>query len=206
MEYRWLLFCPQFPATPSSPRVTIWRRMRSAGAVGLDNGVWVLPYSDSSAEFVREMRDYVASQGGTSKSFLSSAFDEETERAVVERFLNDRAEEYAEIKEQCDHFLAELDQETQRANFSFAEYEENEQDLNKLEVWFDKVRQRDFLGGHHGKETIEWLQRCREEFDRFAEKVCAHEDQDHGRKMRFDPGAVSHRRTKIESQNNESAE
>ncbi len=29
MEYQWLLFCPQLPATPSSPRVMVWRKMLS---------------------------------------------------------------------------------------------------------------------------------------------------------------------------------
>jgi len=165
--------------------------MRSAGAIGLDNGLWLLPYSDPAAMIIQEMQAYVTAQGGSSKTFKANAFDDVTESSIRERFMQDRAEEYAEIKEQCADFLAELEHEIQRENFSFAEYEENEQDLNKLETWYSKVRSRDFLGGRHAEEAAAWLEKCREAITRFALEVFSHEDQDHSKKMRFDPGASS---------------
>jgi hypothetical protein len=172
---KWLLFCPQLPATPSSPRVMVWRRMRTAGSVGLDNGLWILPCTETAKKFIQEIGIYIKNQGGSSRSFLADAFDEATEAEILERFRHDRAEEYFELIEQCGDFLGEIEKEIQRENFSFAEYEENEQDLEKLEVWFGKVKQRDFLGGSQAVEADEWLEKCRQALQRFATEVFNHE-------------------------------
>jgi len=171
MENKWLLFCPQLPATPSSPRVMVWRRMRSAGAVGLDNGLWILPDSETSENTIQDIKTYIDNQGGSSKTFRAIAFDEVTEVEILARIRQDRTEEYMELIEQCVDFLAEIDKEIGRKNFSFAEYEENEQDLVKLEVWFEKVRQRDILGGDQAQEAAECLEKCRKALHQFATEV-----------------------------------
>lgn len=191
MKYKWLLFCPQFPATPSSPRVTVWRQMHSAGAVGLDNGLWLLPNTETAINVVEKMKEYVAGQGGTSRIFYSVEYDKETEEGILERFRQDRAEEYAEFKEQCADFLAEIEKEIKRRNFSFAEFEENEQDLEKLESWLRKLKDRDWLGGKHASEADGWIEECREKFQAFTAEVYTNEDNDHGKKMMFDPGAYN---------------
>lgn len=188
MDLKWILFCPQLPATPSSPRVMIWRRMKSAGAVGLDNGLWLLPHNEASLQTVQEMKDYIVSQNGSSKVFLCNGLDEDTNQNIEERFKQDRTEEYSELKEQCADFLKEIQKETERSNFSFAEYEENEQDLNKLEVWFRKIQQRDMLGSDGQQEAFAWLEKCRAALQEFADEVFRHEDQDHDHKMKYDPG------------------
>jgi len=191
----WCLFLSQLPTTPSSLRVTVWRKMRAQGALGLQNGVWILPDNPEQAKFLSELTDLIQKQGAGSQVFKVGTLDEAVEKDILLRFHQDRAEEYAELKEQCADFLTELDKEIDRQNFSFAEYEENEQDLTKLENWFNKIKQRDFLGGDLSTEAAKWLEKCRLEFQRFAAQVYANEDHDHIHKMRFDPGSANNPNT-----------
>ena len=171
MDSKWLLFCAQLPTTPSGPRVMLWRRMRAAGAASLDNGIWILPFSKGLSTFIQEMQVYVERQGGSCSIFQANAFTPQTDARILDRFRQDRDQEYFEFNEQCKDFLAEIEKETQSQNFSFAEYEENEQDLQKLEIWLGKVRQRDFLGGRQAEDAAQLLDLCRKALQGFASAV-----------------------------------
>ena len=176
METRkWLLFCSQLPATPSSPRVMVWRRLRAVGATGLQNGVWVLLYSDDRVKLVEELQTYVEQQGGTSQIFVAASLNAAIEARILEMFQADRAQEYYEFEEQCEDFLGEIDKEIGRKNYSYAEYEENEQNFNKLVDWLGKIQHRDLLGGDQATKATTFLENCREALMKFADEVYRHE-------------------------------
>lgn len=171
----WVLLLAQLPASPSSPRVTLWRRARAAGAVGLQNGAWVLPGTDEHRALLRGLSGYVREQGGTAytlhASSIEGAADGTGDEVVVERFRAERAKEYAEFTERGRALLAELDKEAARDNFSFAELEENEQDLERLGGWLDRIARRDFFPGRPLKDAGELLERCRSALDGFTAAV-----------------------------------
>jgi DNA repair ATPase RecN len=117
------------------------------------------------------MQAYAENQGGSSKTFLANALDDATQRSILDGFHKEREQEYFELQEQCDDLLAELEKETQRRNFSFAEYEENEQDLEKLENWFKRIQQRDFSDGEMANQSAQRLEECRQALQTFANAV-----------------------------------
>jgi hypothetical protein len=89
-----------------------------------------------------------------------------------------RDEEYREVLDRCRDFHAELEKERKARKFTFAELEENEEDLAKLEAWFGKVRARDRFGAPLAEEAERAIKACREDLESFAESV--YEAADHG--------------------------
>ncbi len=171
----WLLFTSQFPASPSSLRVMVWRRMKAAGAVSLQNGVWVLPRTKEQERVVQELLGHLEQQGAEGQSFTATALTESVERDLLKRFRDQRDEEYAELIERCEGLLEELAKETKKKKFKFAELEENEDELRKLEGWLGRIKARDHIGGERATEAARMLEACRKALAAFADSVYAQE-------------------------------
>jgi hypothetical protein len=171
----WFLFLPQLPASPSSLRVLVWRRLRAAGAVGLQSGVWVLPRSAEHEQFLLDLANEVERQGGAATVFSATPLDPGLAARISEQARADRDREYDEFRERCSALLAELDTETDRQKFTFAELEENEHDLQKLESWLVKIRARDFFGAAGAAAAQATLEQCRDRLARYAQTLYASE-------------------------------
>ena len=170
---KWILFLPQLPSSPSTLRVMVWRRMRAAGALGLQNGVWVLPAVPKHHQFAEDLLSHIKEQGANCYIFEVDSTNKLIENDIVDQFRADRDEDYVEFCEGCDALLAELEKETTNRKFTYAVLEETEEDLNKLEKWWVKISDRDFFHGKLRDETKQKLSKCREAHQAFAEKVYA---------------------------------
>lgn len=168
---QWLLFLAQVPAAPSSARVTLWRRLRAAGAASVLNGAWVLPKTDEHAAFFAQLADTARENGGSATVFAVQDMTADDHAAVLDRFRKDRAREYDELAERCRSFLAEIERETRREKFTFAELEDVEGDFAKLASWLGKIRARDFFPDSRAEEAATTLAACERSLRAFAEEV-----------------------------------
>ncbi len=167
----WLLFISQLPSTPSSLRVNVWRKLRAAGALGLQNGVWLLPDQPEQVNFLEELLGWIQSQWASGQVFQVSALNAEVERDIQARIQAERDEEYSEFLERAAEFLAEIEKESAKQKFTFAELEENEQDYQRLETWLKRIRKRDYIGGGKAREAGETFTTCRMALESFADEV-----------------------------------
>src|SRR5215211_4321165 len=172
---KWLLFTFQLPTSLSSLRVMVWRRMKAAGAVNLQNGVWLLPHTKEQERIVDDLLSYLQEQGADGQSFAATTLSDNVEKDLVQRFRGLRDEEYAELIERCQGLLAELAKETKKRKFTFAELEENEDDLQKLESWLARIQARDLIGGARAVEAVRVVESCRKALRRFAARVYSQE-------------------------------
>jgi hypothetical protein len=167
----WLVFFPQTPATPSSLRVLVWRRLQQAGAINLQGGAWMLPRVKEQERVLLTLLTEMEQQGGSGFFLEARAPNEVIQAGLIERFQGERAKEYQEFGERCQQFLLEVEKETHAHKFTFAELEENEQDLLKLTRWLRKIQQRDFFPSSGSQGAQERLAQCRQALQTFTSTV-----------------------------------
>jgi hypothetical protein len=169
----WLLLIYRVPSEPSRLRATVWRRIKSLGAIYLQSSAAALPASVPAERALRKLRSEILDMSGS--AVLLSCAVLAGEQEVRSAFQAARDDEYEEIVDKCQDFLAGLRKEYADNHFSFAELEENEVDLVKLRTWLDRVRQRDVFGGSGRQAALSSLAECEEQLEVYAARVYAEE-------------------------------
>jgi hypothetical protein len=145
--------------------------MQQLGALALQNGVWILPHGNALERALHLLLVDLKNQGGGGLLFTAQTAQTELENEIIGRFRLEREQDYAEFLERCTQFLSELQKETGKEKFTFAELEENEEDLHKLTKWLRKIYHRDFFGGPQRDSATTALAHCRSALETYAEQV-----------------------------------
>jgi Protein ChrB, N-terminal len=169
--YPWLLLTYKVPPEPASKRVALWRRLKSMGAVYLQNGVCLLPKTDDHVRRLKMLENDISEMGGDAVILEAVALDRMQEEKVVARFKADRDDAYREFIDKCDDFEAEIAEETSAQHFTYNELEENDVELKKLQGWLEKIKKLDFYGGGLATDAAARLKVCESLLDAYAQQV-----------------------------------
>ncbi|HWG65193.1 MAG TPA: Chromate resistance protein ChrB [Streptosporangiaceae bacterium] len=173
----WLVLVYRVPSEPSRLRSAVWRRLKSLGAIYLQNSAAALPASVGAERALRKLRSQILDMEGTAVLMSCSVLAGEHE--VLAAFQAARDDEYEEIVDRCEDFLAQVRKEFTAHHFTYAELEENEVDLVKLRNWLSRVRQRDVFGASLRGSAEKSLEGCQHALDEYAARVYAEEEDAH---------------------------
>jgi hypothetical protein len=169
----WLVLIYRVPPEPTRLRSTVWRRIKSLGAIYLQNSAAALPANPASERALRKLRREILDMNGTAVLLSCAVLAGEPD--VRNAFQAARNDEYEEIVDRCEDFLQQVKKEYTANHFTYAELEENEVDLVKLRNWFAKVRERDVFGADGRQAAEKALEGCEESLEAYAARVYAEE-------------------------------
>lgn len=167
----WLLLTYKVPAEPAKKRIALWRRLKGLGAVYLQNGVCLLPKTEEHTRRLKILENEISEMNGESVLLETIALDRTQEDKVLVRFKADRDEQYREFIDKCADFEKEIAKETEANHFTYAELEENDVDLKKLQIWLERIKKLDFYSADLASHAADRLQICEALLEGYAQRV-----------------------------------
>ena len=150
---RWLILIYQLPREPSRHRVAVWRKLRTLGALYLQDGAVALPEDAVTREQLEWLQLRVREAGGAATLWEAKPATLSEEKALVEAFRSSREEAYANI-------ISEAERIRRKAEMGGGKALGEE--LRKLELELRAERRRDYFRSPLRKEAASALKAARE--------------------------------------------
>ncbi|HKN50388.1 MAG TPA: Chromate resistance protein ChrB [Actinomycetota bacterium] len=166
----WRLLIYRLPKEPSRHRVAVWRELRRAGAVALQQATWAAPRGELFDAAVARAVGLVERAEG--QALVVDVAGPETSLAALEAlFTAEREEEWGEFLAECDKYEVELASEVAKEKFTLAELDEEEQSHERLRRWHRELRARDLFGAPSADAAERRLKECAEALEDYAQRV-----------------------------------
>jgi hypothetical protein len=94
---RWVLLAYRLPREPSTPRITLWRKLRRLGAGQVQDGLVALPLDACTREQLEWLADEVMEAGGEASVWLAEPGAGAQERALAARMAAAVATDYQAV-------------------------------------------------------------------------------------------------------------
>ncbi len=173
-RHQWLLVTLT-TGSSSTLRVHAWRRLRSLGALYLQNSVCLLPARPETKKAVVRLTDRVRREGGEARVLTITLADAAEEESIVDAFSSERSDEYNEVCSRAPAFLEEIAMERGRGRATYAEVEESEADLDRLRKWLDRIEARDYFDADGRGSAEAAVESCAEALAEFEAEALAAE-------------------------------
>ena len=93
----WVLLSYRMPREPSTPRITIWRKLKRLGVAQLGDGLIALPADARTREHLDWIAEEIVDAGGTATVWIAQPATVAQERALAADMAAARSEEYRTV-------------------------------------------------------------------------------------------------------------
>ena len=93
----WVLLAYRLPREPSTPRITMWRKLKRLGVAQLLDGLVALPADARTREQLEWLADEVIEDGGTATVWLGRTGSASQQRALAVAMSAAVADDYAAV-------------------------------------------------------------------------------------------------------------
>jgi len=130
----WVLLSYRLPREPSTPRISVWRKLERLGVARLGDGLVALPADARTREQIEWIADEVLESGGTAIVWLAGPTSRAQERTIVEAMRTARAEEYQDVIDEARRLGSVAHRPDERARL-----------VRRLRADFRRISRRDFF-------------------------------------------------------------
>lgn len=128
----WVLLSYRMPREPSTPRITIWRKLKRLGVAQISDGLVALPADARTREHLDWIADEILDAGGTATVWLARPASRSQERHLAETMADARAGEYRAVLAEATAALSSS--ATERARV-----------MRKLRAELRRIHRRDYF-------------------------------------------------------------
>jgi hypothetical protein len=94
---KWVLLSYRVPREPSTPRITIWRKLKRLGVAQISDGLVALPADARTREQLEWIAEEIVDVGGSASIWLAEPGSVATERELAAAMSQARTTEYTKI-------------------------------------------------------------------------------------------------------------
>ena len=143
----WVFLVYQLPREPSTPRISVWRKLKRLGVAQLADGLIALPHDAATKEQLEWVAHEVTEAGGTASIWITTPTVRRFGRNLAASLSSDRAAEYQELARQAEGLLSATARERSRG-------------LRRLRAEYRRIERRDHFPPperEHARAALERL-------------------------------------------------
>jgi hypothetical protein len=145
----WVFLAYRLPREPSTPRISVWRKLKTLGVAQLLDGLAALPLTSRSREQLEWLADEVLEARGESSIWIAQAATMAQERDLVQGMADAIAQEYRSLADGTEDAEASEPDARRRA-------------LGRFRRQMHRIRQRDYFPPPERETAVEAIKRLAE--------------------------------------------